>query len=238
MNNIKSLSIYTLMSMLLISVSLVIPLVYNSQTSPSVEVSLSSQRRTAVLDPGHGGKDGGAISITGSNEKDLNLSVSIALRDVLTLLGYDVIMTRDSDVELTHDDGGTRKMQDLKGRLEILSQHPQTPFISIHMNKFPISKYSGAQIYYSVNNDQAKQLAQTVRSSIIDHLQTDNKRSTKSSNSSIYLLHKAKSPAILIECGFLSNDEEAKLLDDEIYQIKLASVIASGINIWYNGYDL
>ena len=238
MNTIKSLFIYTLTSMLLISVSLVIALVYNTQISQSAQVSISFQRRTAVLDPGHGGKDGGAISVTGSTEKELNFSVSIALRDVLTVLGYDVIMTRDSDVELTHADGGTRKMQDLKGRLEILSQHQEAPFISIHMNKFPISKYSGAQIYYTVNNDQGLQLAKTVRSSIIDLLQTDNERNTKPSNSSIYLLHKAKSPAILIECGFLSNDEEAKLLDDDIYQIKLASVIASGINMWYNGYHL
>jgi N-acetylmuramoyl-L-alanine amidase len=202
----------------------------------SYPASNSYDKRTVVLDPGHGGKDGGALSLTGAKEKDLNLELSLILGVVLNILGYDVIFTRQSDVELTHPDGGSRKMQDLKGRLEFLLNYADSPFISIHMNKFPIEKYSGAQIYYTVNNDNALPLAQSISKVITDNIQPSNKRAVKPSTSAIYLLHKAKSPAVLIECGFLSNHEEANLLQDDIYKAKIASAIAYGINIWYNGY--
>ena len=236
MNKNRSVSQYTVISAIVLVISLLLSKVFTPESNKSILASKNDSFRTVIIDPGHGGKDGGAVSITGALEKDLNLNISTVLNDILYILGYDTIMTRDSDVELTHSSGGTRKMQDLKGRLEFTLNYPSCPLISIHMNKFPISKYNGAQIYYTVNNEYASSLASIIRQNIIDNVQPDNHRSIKPSSSSIYLLHKATNPAILIECGFISNPDEAMLLDDGIYKTKLASVIASGINLWYNDY--
>ena len=236
MNKIKSLYQYALVSVLLFAICLSFSKLYSFEKNGFIHTSAEVNRRAIVLDPGHGGKDGGAVSITGTPEKDLNLEISLKLKDILTLLGYDVIMTRESDTELTHSDGGSRKMQDLKGRLEYSINNRNSPFVSIHMNKFPIEKYSGAQIYYSAEYPDALKLAECVKESITGNIQPNNNRSTKPSTSAIYLLHKAKSPSILIECGFISNNEEAIMLEDETYQNKIATAIASGINIWYNGY--
>lgn len=194
-----------------------------------LETSLHTGRRI-VIDPGHGGKDGGAVSVTGSYEEQLNLDVSLSLREILHFLGYDVIMTRESDVELTHSDGGTRKMQDLKGRLEIAESHSDAVFVSIHMNKFPESRYSGLQVYYSPNDAHSFNIAKCVQDSVAANLQSDNNRKIKKADSTIFLLHKIKSPAILIECGFLSNQSEAELLDSGEYREKLSSVIAVAIS--------
>lgn len=187
------------------------------------------ERRKIVLDPGHGGKDGGAVSVTGNHEKHLNLDISLSIREVLHILGYEVILTRESDCELTHVDGGTRKMQDLKGRLEIAQNNHDAVFVSIHMNKFPEGKYRGLQVYYSPNNTNSFTLAKSVQDTVTSSVQPDNDRKIKKADSTIFLLHKIKSPAILIECGFLSNQAEAELLDNKDYRDMLSSAISTAI---------
>lgn len=231
----NSLLPYVILPLALIICVAALRFVFIFSDNSSSIVSNNSERRRIIIDAGHGGKDGGAVSVNGSYEKTLNLQVSTNIEEILYLLGYDIIMTRDHDVELTHSDGGTRKMQDLKGRLQISRDNPDVPFVSIHMNKFPQSKYSGLQIYYSKNNEQSRIMSSLIREQVIAKIQPENTRGIKKANENIYLLDKITSPAILIECGFLSNEEESRQLDDHVYRMKLSFVIANTLNLWYNG---
>ncbi len=186
-----------------------------------------------VIDAGHGGRDGGAISDGGIVEKDLNLSLSFMICDYLTACGIKCKMTRKEDFLVCDENDpsikGKVKMTDLKNRLEIAQSNPEAIFVSIHMNKFPMEKYRGTQVYYSRNNEYSAEIAESVRKSVVQYLQPDNKRVCKSAGSSIYILDRISVPAVLIECGFLSNREECELLSDEEYRKKLSLVISEGI---------
>ncbi len=226
----ETLPIYFILSLIIILCVMLLRSIFIPLCPPLEELETAVyDRRRIVLDAGHGGKDGGAESVTGSKEKQLNLDISLSMRETLHILGYEVIMTRESDVELTHSDGGTRKMQDLKGRLEIAQSNADATFVSIHMNKFPQSKYSGLQVYYSPNHKDSFALAKTVQDTVKNTLQPDNDRKIKKADSTIFLLHKIESPAILVECGFLSNQNEAELLDTSEYREKLSSSIVIAI---------
>lgn len=225
---------YMVFSLLLILSSLIVRQIFAPVTPlESYKDTATLVRRRLIIDAGHGGKDGGAVSVTGTQEKQLNLDISLTLRDMLHALGYEVIMTRDDDIELTHTDGGTRKMQDLLGRLKIARDNPDAVFVSIHMNKFPIEKYSGLQVYYSQNDEQSLELARDIQNNVKTYIQQENNRKVKKADSSIFLLHKITSPAVLIECGFLSNNNEASLLDTLEYRTKLSAVIACSITNRY-----
>lgn len=193
--------------------------------------SLDAKAITVVIDAGHGGRDGGTVGVDGvSVEKDLNLDVSLIICDMLQNAGVNVVMTRTEDIALTDPEaGGGLKNQDLVARLKI-AQNAQNPvFISIHMNAFPIEKYSGTQIYYSTNNESGKALADSIQNNVKHLLQPENNRKTKPAGSNIYILDKISCPAVLVECGFLSNNEECAKLADKEYRKKLALVISSSI---------
>lgn len=225
---------YMVFSLLLILSSVLIRQIFAPVVPvESYKETAAEARRRVIIDPGHGGKDGGAVSVTGAHEKQLNLDISLVLSDTLHALGYEVIMTRVDDIELTHTDGGTRKMQDLLGRHKIARDNPDAVFVSIHMNKFPQEKYSGLQVYYSENDEHSLELARQIQSNVKDYIQQENNRKVKKADSSIFLLHKITSPAVLIECGFLSNNNEAALLDTVEYRAKLSAVIACSITNWY-----
>ena len=172
-----------------------------------------------VIDAGHGGEDGGAVSESGVLEKDINLSIANNSADLLKIFGYKVVQTRTDDVSLDNgeDSVHSRKVADLKKRLEIFNSDKNNIVISIHQNKFSQSKYYGTQIFYSPNNSQSK-----------NSLQPDNERQCKKADGSIYLLKKAENPSVIVECGFISNpDELAKLQSDE-YQKEMATAIITG----------
>ncbi|MBQ3182116.1 MAG: N-acetylmuramoyl-L-alanine amidase [Clostridia bacterium] len=185
---------------------------------------------TVVIDAGHGGEDGGAVGINGCIEKELNLDIALILRDLLTASGVNVKMTRSEDIML-YDAAtpGKKKIQDLKKRVEIGEENEDSFTVSIHMNTYPSSKYSGAQVYYSPNHPDSKALAETVQGNIKAYLQPDNTRQIKEATSAIYLLHNIKNPAILIECGFISNQSEAELLCRDDYRHKVALTIYSAV---------
>ena len=185
---------------------------------------------TVVIDAGHGGEDGGAVGINGCIEKEINLDIALILRDLLTASGVNVKMTRTEDIML-YDAAvpGKKKIQDLKKRVEIGEETEDSLTVSIHMNTYPSPKYSGAQVYYSPNHPESKTLAERVRGNIRAYLQPDNKREIKSATSAIYILHNIKTPAILIECGFISNQAEAKLLCSDDYRHKVALTIYSAL---------
>ncbi len=206
-----------------------------SRNEKSKAVSVSSNEVTYVIDAGHGGEDAGAIAHDGTLEKDLNLEIASLLSCLLELNCNEVKMTRESDTLLYdyYDDltdyTGQKKVYDLKNRLKIAEEYENSVYVGIHMNKFSLTKYKGLQVYYSGNNDDSIDLANKIRDNTRLYLQTDNKREIKKADSSIYILNKAKMPAVLIECGFLSNDEELTNLKDNDYRAKLAITIFSSI---------
>ena len=200
-----------------------------AQAAVSPEVMLPA-RKTVILDAGHGGEDGGAISASGAAEKSLNLSIALTLGDMLRACGMDVIYTRTDDNGLY--DGavpGHRKMTDLKNRLAVRAAHPDAIFLSIHMNTFSDPRYSGMQIFYSDNDPSSKVLAEQLRDMNCRYLQPDNTRACKAADASIYLLDRAEGTSVLAECGFLSNPEEASRLMTAEYREQVAAVLCVGI---------
>lgn len=201
-------------------------------TSASVQ-----HRKTVIIDAGHGGFDGGAVAHDGTVEKDINLKISLCLADLLKSSGYDVIMTRESDVstdDVESERIGVRKKSDLKNRLELMKNYPDAIFVSIHLNKFTTSAASGSQVFYNGKNPESKVLGDSVQSSIIKLLQPQNYRVNKQATKSTYLLYNATVPAIIVECGFLSNRSELEMLKNEEYQQKMAFSCFCGINDYFS----
>ena len=181
-----------------------------------------------IVDAGHGGVDDGATSRDGTIEKDINLSIALNFRDMLISTGFEVVMIREGDYSIHDDDANTirkKKMTDLHNRLSIVNSTKDAVLISIHQNIFAISKYSGAQVFYSPNNPLSHIMADTFQSKIIELLQPSNNRVTKPCTSDIFLLYNATPPAILVECGFLSNQSDAALLRTPEYQQRFAFVL-------------
>ncbi len=211
----------------------------------------ASPTPTVIIDAGHGGVDGGCVSLPisavstandGSEEtlshisqsastdtvleKDCNLAISKTLAALFRASGYNVVMTRETDVMLDAEGlTGNAKMRDLKARLEVAKRYPTAIFISIHCNKFPSAECKGLQVYYSVNDTRSREIADMIQTSATRLLQPENKRATKPASSSIYVLYRASQPSVLVECGFLSNPEEAALLANGDYRKQLALAI-------------
>ncbi len=193
---------------------------------------------TVVLDAGHGGEDGGAVA-NNVVEKDINLSITNKIYDLFICNGFNVIRTRNTDIMLNSEGSSLRerKVSDMKNRLNLFDNNSNNVIISIHQNKFTQEKYNGSQVFYSPNNPKSKNLAESVRGNIVNLLQPDNSRECKQATNSIYLLYKTKNPAIIVECGFISNYIEAQKLKDENYQNKIAFAVFSGFLEYYNKYD-
>ena len=190
------------------------------------------ERQVIILDAGHGGFDGGAVAPDGTVEKDINLKIALTLKDFLRQGGFQVIMTRESDVstdDVETDKIATRKKSDLKNRLGLMKDYPQAIFVSIHLNKFTTSAANGSQVFYSAEREESKVLGDCIQKSIVKLLQPENTRVNKQATSSTYILYNATVPAVLVECGFLSNSAELKRLKDEEYQKKMAFSIFCGI---------
>ncbi len=206
-----------------------------SERKSDTPTSVSVSTPVIVIDAGHGGEDAGAIAQDGSLEKDLNLKIAKCIQALCEINGNSAIMTREDDRLLydyygeLDDYTGKKKIYDLKNRVKIANEQHDAIFVSIHMNKFSSSKYSGTQIYFSPNNPSSEMLARTLQNSTRTYLQPSNNRQIKRADSSIYVLNSLDCPAVLIECGFLSNEDELGRLKDEKYQASLALVIFSGI---------
>lgn len=197
----------------------------------AVSAEISEKELIVVIDAGHGGEDSGAVA-NSVLEKDINLEIALKLRDMLKASGIEVKMIRESDVSIYDTASGTireRKVSDLKNRVKIVNNNKKNILVSIHQNKFEQSKYSGAQMFYSANNDKSQILAENIRKSITGLIQPENKRELKKGGSDIYLLNKVTVPAVIVECGFISNEEEAKNLSNEEYQSEMAFAIYCGI---------
>jgi len=196
-----------------------------------VEGSDIPNRICFAIDPGHGGEDGGAVSPSGIKESQINLEISLRLRDLLHFMGYETYMLRTEDISLNHTEKtiAARKAADLKTRAATVNALPNAVLISIHQNCFPDPKYYGPQVFYG-KNDTSEPLAAAIQEAMNQNL--NNKRQIKKGEG-IYLLEKAAVPAVLIECGFLSNPQEEHLLTQDSYQKKLCCVIASACSMHF-----
>ena len=190
---------------------------------------------TVIIDAGHGGFDGGAVAGDGTVEKDINLEISLKLASILRFNGFEVIMTRTEDTGTDSVSGSvaTRKKNDLENRLLLMEKNPDALYISVHLNKFTTSAASGTQVFYTPNFKEAYELSMLVQKSVVNMLQPENTRTVKQGTSATYLLKNAKVPAIIVECGFLSNKSDLQKLKSEDYQSQMAFAIASGIIDFY-----
>jgi N-acetylmuramoyl-L-alanine amidase len=197
----------------------------------SADAGENVNKKVIVLDAGHGGIDGGCVSVNGVAEKGINLSIVQTLRDCFDILGFDVVCTREDDRSI-HDSGvegiGKQKLSDMKNRLDIINRYDDALVLSVHQNQFVDERYSGAQMFYAKDNDDSRRLAECMKKQFVALLQPNNERETKPVGKEIYLIHNAKSPSVLVECGFLSNHDEAKLLESADYQKKVAFTILTG----------
>ncbi len=187
---------------------------------------------TVIIDPGHGGEDGGASSRSGLIEKNINLELAFILKEKLEARGVNVIMTRTTDTLLYDrnvDYQGRKKVLDMQARLKIMSESQNCIFVSLHMNTYSSPKYSGLQVWYSDNDADSQVLANTIQAGVKATLQPENNRKTKSAGTSIFLLDKATCPAVLVECGFLSNAAEAKLFESDEYKQSLCKNLCGSI---------
>ena len=191
--------------------------------------TINSPRPTIIIDAGHGGFDGGA-SNGDVLEKDINLSLALYLKDLLSMLNYDIIMIRTTDkaVNTFGESIRDKKISDMQNRLKVIKNNPNALFISIHLNKYSTSGPSGLQVFYSPNNEKSALLAQNIQLSVKDILQKENHRKIKRATKDTYLLYNAPSPAVIVECGFLSNEKDFNNLTNDIYQRKLCFAIMCG----------
>ena len=230
--NKKKYFIYVLM--LLVYIFLIVAAFLNIDRISTVN-TFYENTPNIIIDAGHGGDDGGAVA-NGIVEKDINLKIALKLKDIFKTSGYNVIMTRSSD-KMINEGGNSlreRKVSDMKKRLEIYNKDKNNVVISIHQNKFTVEKYSGTQVFYGKNNKNSISLAESIRSSVKKLLQPLNERAVKPADRNIYLLYNSEVPSVIVECGFISNFKEAKLLKNNDYQNKIAFAVFSGFTKYYN----
>ena len=221
----------------LISITVFMALMINSTSKIRLETSAKplEPMPKILIDPGHGGQDGGAVC-NGVLEKDINLPISRDTADLIRLFGFETKMTREDDNFIT-DTGRNvkeRKLNDMKARLEMYNSDNSNVIISIHQNKFSDSKAYGSQIFYSPNNGDSKLLAQSVKRSVNSLLGTGIDRECKAAGKDIYLLKNTNQPAVIVECGFISNFEECQKLKSEEYQKRISFAVALGLLDYYN----
>ena len=182
-----------------------------------------------IIDPGHGGEDGGATSCSGILESQFNLEISQRLNDLLQLLGFETKMIRESDISIytKGDSIAQKKVSDLKERVRITNETNTSLLLSIHQNNFTDSRYSGAQVFYA-KTDGSRELAQKLQSKFVSTLNKGSQRKCKESTG-IYLMEHIQCTGVLIECGFLSNPEEESKLRNAEYQKRISCVIATTV---------
>jgi N-acetylmuramoyl-L-alanine amidase len=231
---IKIVKLVALLSALSLATALLIYFVNQLFSSrPTTGLPLSGQ--IVVLDPGHGGRDGGAVSRSGLVEKEITLSIALSLRDLLEQAGAMVIMTREDDRELASEEAhrqGRRKKEDLMNRVKLINRDYADLFVSIHLNSVNSSRWRGAQTFYNPLWPESERLARFIQDELIRNLENTNRVPKK--NQEIFILRASKIPGVLVEVGFLSSPDEARLLSDAEYRRKIAFAIYTGILRYYS----
>ena len=227
-----------ILSIIVIAMSLGSIFYVNAKQSTFIAVNTkpTNSKKLILIDPGHGGFDGGGFSKTGILEKGINLNISFKLREELQKLGYDVLMTRDEDKLLydKNDKSRSRKTQDLANRCKIKNESNCDIFISVHLNMFPQNKYYGAQVWYS-KLEESKKLAHILQVNFKTDLNSENNRVEKAALNEYKVLKSGNMPSVIVECGFLSNAVEAEKLNSLEYQSLVAKSIARSVVQYYRG---
>jgi N-acetylmuramoyl-L-alanine amidase len=198
--------------------------------------SLPLSGKVFIIDAGHGGPDGGAVSKSGVIEKEVSLAISIYLRDFLQQSGALVLMTRETDRELATDEDkqlGRRKVEDLKNRVRLINESNADYLVSIHLNSIPSPRWRGAQTFFNPQFKGSEAMALFVQDELIRNLSNTNRKAKK--NQDIFILRQSELPGVLVEVGFLSNAEESALLETAMYQKSVAASIYQGILRYASG---
>lgn len=227
--------------LIFINLSLIVSIFYysffsNNYLKTQETSSTPVSNHTIILDAGHGNPDGGAVGKDGSVESNLNLDIVLKLQNLLESSNCNVILTRSDENGIYETDSNTireKKISDMKKRVEIANNSNAELFLSIHMNKLEQSQYSGYQTFFKNKDDVSKIIAGNIQASLNNFLKKEKSREIKSI-SGIYLTKKVKIPLVIVECGFLSNAEENKLLQTDTYQDELAWSIYIGIMDYFN----
>lgn len=205
-------------------------------TTGSQFVSVMAQNKPAprkhciIIDPGHGGEDGGAVSFSGLPESGYNLEISARLRDLIALLGFDTRMIRTENISV-YTKGETlaqKKMSDLKERVRIANETGGALLLSIHQNHFPDPSLQGAQVFYAAT-EGSEALAKKIQSLFVSSINPGSRRQAKASGG-VYLMEHIRCPGVLIECGFLSSPQEEQKLRDPDYQKKICAAIGAALS--------
>ena len=228
----KDIIFYILMTSLIL-ITIFIPTISLTQKVIDTNTNTILENGKIIIDAGHGDPDGGAVSKNGVKESELNLQIAQKLALKLKENNFEVIMTRKDENNIASESMQNKKIReiksdDLNNRVKIANESGASILVSIHMNKFEDSKYRGWQTFYSKNSENGKKLAESIQSSIGECIEYENKR-TALKIEGIKIIDKSLIPAVIVECGFLSNEEECKLLQEEEYQEKLAEGIKNGI---------
>lgn len=229
MSQIKK-SLHVLLFYIFIILIFILSTILGNQAVSTVSEMVPVQRKHhIVIDAGHGGEDGGAVSCSGRNESTFNLQIALRLDDLLHLLGYDTVMIRKTDtaVYTAGDSIAQKKVSDLKHRVHIVENTKNAILLSIHQNTFPEGKYHGAQVFYA-SSVGSEELAKYMQANFIASINPGSSRQEKKGNG-IYLLERIHAPGVLVECGFLSNYQEEALLRTAEYQKKICCIIAASV---------
>jgi N-acetylmuramoyl-L-alanine amidase len=193
----------------------------------------SEGKQTIVIDAGHGGRDPGKVGVNNELEKDINLSVALKLKSLLEQNDYNVIMTRSDDTGLYSEGDSNKKVSDMRKRVDIINSSNAALAISIHQNSFTTEEIKGSQFFYYSVSDEGKEYANILQNQLKKTLNDGNKRQAKG-NDAYYMLKKTQIPIVIVECGYLSNNNEAQLLSSDAYQEKMAWAIHLGIINYLN----
>lgn len=198
-----------------------------------VSRKVADRSRLVVIDAGHGAADSGKVGINDVLEKDINLSIALRLKELLEQQDIKVVMTREDDEGTYPKTGSNRKMRDMQKRVELINKEQPALTVSIHQNSYPDESVSGPQTFYYEGSDESKAAAEILQKQLITTLQPSKERVAKS-NTAYYLLKNTNYPVVIVECGFLTNQKEAKLLCEEEYQQRAAWAIHLGILQYLN----
>ena len=188
---------------------------------------VTAANKVVVLDSGHGGDDPGKIGVNQAKEKDVNLKIAKKIKKRMEKQGWKVVMTREKDVMLGDPEAGNKKIHDMKARVELINKTMPQAAVSIHQNSYQDEQIHGAQVFYYSHSEEGKRMAEVMQKALLA-ADEENTRQAKA-NDTYYLLKRTEVPTIIVECGFLSNPEEAAKLIDPEYQKKLADAITEGI---------
>ncbi len=230
--NIRRVGAATVLS----AAAIIMLLTYIPMLLPAEKITYAgaivSEQKCVIIDAGHGGFDGGAVAADGTLEKDINLIIATDTANILKTMGYNVVTTRQTDSGLESPEDTTirqKKITDMRARLELINSKEEAIFVSVHLNKYSSPQPKGTQVFYSPNREDSAILAQSIQENVARSLQPQNNRKIKKAGKDTMLLYKAEIPAVIVECGFLSNGEELEQLKSREYQKKMAACIAAGI---------